>query len=275
MEFTGGWFHFRIIHPNVENRPLKRYSRAVERQLYTVKTQVFEGPLDLLLDLVTKRKLFVNDVSLAEVTDDFLRYLEKHEEFPIGESAEFIVVASTLMLIKSRSLLPMIKLTDEEEESIHDLEHRLAFYARVKELASGLKNIFGKKIIFEKTPGKNPIIVFSPDSQTDIKNLSLALERILESLPRKELLPKVVVRKVISLEEMIERLAERIAKASKLKFKEFHGTKGALTYEKKVSIIVGFLAMLELVKRGAIRVTQDSRGNIEMESEEMGVPTYI
>src|SRR3989344_4796688 len=107
---------------------------------YTVKTTVFEGPLDLLLELVTKRKLFVNDVSLSEVTDDFILYLEKHDEFPIGESAEFIVVASTLMLIKSRSLLPMIELSDEEEESIHDLENRLALYARVKTLAVGLKN---------------------------------------------------------------------------------------------------------------------------------------
>lgn len=242
---------------------------------YTVKTEVFEGPLDLLLDLVTKRKLFVNDVSLAEVTDDFIKYLDEHEEFPIGESAEFIVVASTLMLIKSRSLLPMLKLTDEEEESIHDLEDRLTLYARVKELSVGLKNTFGKNIIFEKTPSKNQMVIFSPDSKTDTKNLLFTLEQVLASLPSKELLPKVVVKKVISLEEMIEKLAERISKASKVKFKDFHGSKGALTYEKKVNIIVGFLAMLELVKRGAIRVTQEGRGEIEMESEIVNTPTYV
>ena len=138
---------------------------------YTVKTEVFEGPLDLLLELVTKRKLFVNDVSLSQVTDDFVHYIEEHEEFPIAESAEFIVVASTLMLIKSRSLLPEIRLTDEEEESIHDLENRLALYARVKELSVGLKSIFGKRIIFEKTPAKNPLVIFSPDSKTDTANL--------------------------------------------------------------------------------------------------------
>lgn len=242
---------------------------------YTVKTGVFEGPLDLLLELVTKRKLFVNDVSLAEVTDDFIQYLDKHDEFPIGESAEFIVVASTLMLIKSKSLLPMIELTSEEEESIQDLENRLALYARVKELSNKLKSIFGKKIIFEKTPSRNPLIVFSPDSKTDTANLLLALERVIESLPKKQNLPKVLVRKVISLEEMITRLSERISKTSKINFKDFHGTKGALTYEKKVSIIVGFLAMLELVKRGAIRVTQEGGGDIEMESESLQAPVYI
>ncbi|MCR4279733.1 MAG: segregation/condensation protein A [Candidatus Zambryskibacteria bacterium] len=242
---------------------------------YTVKTSTFEGPLDLLLDLVSKRKLFVNDVSLAQVTDDFIAYIEEHDEFPIGESAEFILIASTLMLIKSRSLLPMLQLTEEEEESIHDLEDRLALYAKVKELSATLKSLFGKEIIFEKTPSKNPAVVFSPDSKTDTANLLASLERVIESLPKKEVLSKVTVRKVVSLEEMIEKLAERISKASKFKFADFHGAKGEMTHEKKVSIIVGFLAMLELVKRGAIRVTQEGKGEIEIESESVNTPHYV
>ena len=246
----------------------------MEKSSYTVKTKVFEGPLDLLLDLVTKRKLFVNDVSLAQVTDDFVRYIDEHEDFPIDESAEFILVASTLMLIKSRSLLPTLELTSEEEESIHDLEDRLVVYAKVKELAAELKNIFGKKIIFEKTPSKNPLVVFSPDAKTDTKNILEALKRVIEALPKMEVLPKVVVKKVISLEEMIDKLAERISKASKISFKQFHNTRGKITRDKKVSIIVGFLAMLELVRRGAIRVTQEGRGEIEMENESLAIPNY-
>jgi len=241
---------------------------------FSVKTAVFEGPLDLLLDLVTKRKLFVNDVSLAQVTDDFIRYLDEHEEFPLGESAEFILVASTLMLVKSRSLLPMLELSEEEEESIHDLEHRLLAYARVQELALELKKIFGKKIIFEKEPRKSEVVVFSPDSKTDKENLLQALDRVIASLPKKEVLPKVLVRRVISLEEMIEKLAVRISKATKLSFKDFHGEKGQMTREKKVSVIVGFLAMLELVKRGAIRVSQEGTGEIEIESELVSTPNY-
>lgn len=241
---------------------------------FSVKTHIFEGPLDLLLELVTKRKLFINDVSLSQVADDFIAYLDKHEEFPIDESAEFILVASTLMLVKSRSLLPMLELTQEEEESIHDLENRLAVYARVKELAQGLRTLFGKRIIFEKGPRKNEVIIFSPDSKTDTQNLLSALQNVIESLPKKEVLPKVTVKKVISLEEMIERLADRISQASKLSFKDFHGSKGKVNHEKKVSIIVGFLAMLELVKRGAIRVTQ-TEGDIEIEKEGVSIPTYI
>ncbi|MBX4206336.1 segregation/condensation protein A [Candidatus Parcubacteria bacterium] len=241
---------------------------------YTVKTEAFEGPLDLLLELVTKRKLFVSDVSLAQVADDFVRYVEAQGEVPISESAEFILVASTLMLVKSRSLLPMLQLSEEEEESIHDLENRLAVYARVKELAAHLRDIYGTHVIFEKELRKNDLVIFSPDSKTDIENLHNALERLIMALPKKEVLPKVLVKKVISLEEMIEKLSERIAKAGRMRFGDFK-------HKDKISVIVGFLAMLELVKRGAIRVSQEDaagqpHGEIEIErhSDSVGIPTY-
>jgi len=246
---------------------------------YAIKTAIFEGPLDLLLDLVEKRKLFVNDVSLTQVTDDFIKYINEHEEFPIEESAEFILIASTLMLVKSRSLLPMLELTDEEEASIEDLEKRLIVYARIKELSLEVKKLFGKQIIFEKGVSKNIPTIFSPDSKTNIEELHSALMRVLESLPKKEILPKAIVKKMINLEETIEKLAERISKGIKTNFKKFYAedlkASGKLTYEKKVMIIVGFLAMLELVKRGALRVSQNSEGEIEMESENVGVPHYI
>ncbi|OHA92105.1 MAG: hypothetical protein A3J09_01250 [Candidatus Zambryskibacteria bacterium RIFCSPLOWO2_02_FULL_51_21] len=224
---------------------------------YTVKTRVFEGPLDLLLELVSKRKLFVNDVSLAQVTDDFIKYISGKEDYSLAESAEFILVASTLMLIKSRSLLPTLELTEEEEASIHDLEDRLVLYAKTKELAANLKLIFGKNIIFEKTPSKNDVVVFAPDSKTNLENLRLALGELIAALPKKESLPQVTVKKVISLEEMIDKLAERIAKAGKLHFRD-------LKHQDKISTIVGFLAMLELVKRGAILATQEAGGEIEI-----------
>lgn len=236
---------------------------------FAVKTAVFEGPLDLLLDLVEKRKLFVSDVSLAAVTDDFIKYIETHEEFPLSESAEFIVLASTLMLIKSRSLLPGLPLTEEETASIEDLELRLKLYQKTKELAAELKKLYGKRVIFEKQASRKEVVVFSPDSKTDVANLHLALSRMLESLPKKEPVPKALVKKIVSLEETIEKLAERISKGPRLRFGEVFGK------EDKLSVIVGFLAVLELVKRGVLRVNQaESRGEIELESEELGVPSY-
>lgn len=241
---------------------------------YKVKTEVFEGPLDLLLNLIEKRKLFVNDVSLSQVTDDFINYIDTHEDFPISESAEFILIASTLMLVKSRSLLPMLELTDPEVASIDDLEKRLVLYSKIRELGVEIKNKFGKDIIYEKKPTKAQVGVFSPDSKTNTIELHNAIERVIMSLPQKVSIPNAVVRKMISLEETIEKLAERISKGMKMSFKDFSGHKGEITHEKKVMIIVGFLAMLELVKRGAIRVTQSDTGEIDMEPENISVPHY-
>ena len=246
---------------------------------YAVKTEFFEGPLALLLDLVEKRKLFVNDVSLSSVTDDFIEYINTHEEFPISESAEFIVVASTLMLIKSRSLLPSLELTDEEKESIDDLEERLRLYSQAKELSLHVKKLFGKNVIFEKLPSKSQVVVFSPDKHTNLAEIAMALEKVVESLPKKDVLPKATVRKIISLEEAIEKLAERISRSTKMSFNDFYKSnidpKIGMTYENKVTIIVGFMAMLELVKRGAIRVSQESINEIEIETDNVAIPQYV
>lgn len=241
----------------------------MEKTGYSVKTSVFEGPLDLLLELIEKRKLFVSDVSLAQVTDDFVKYIETHEEFPLEESAEFILVASTLMLVKSRSLLPGLPLTEEETASIEDLELRLKLYQKVKDLSQELRKLYGKEMIYEKLPRRSEKIIFSPDEKTNVDNLSKYLLQVLESLPKKETLAKTTVKKIITLEEMIEKLAERVSKGLKLKFGEVYKK------EDKINMIVGFLAVLELVKRGVLKVSQESRhGEIELETESINIPNY-
>ena len=238
---------------------------------YHVKLDHFEGPLDLLLSQIEKRKLPINEVSLSKVTDDFISYIENTEKFPIGESAHFILIASTLLLIKSRSLLPSLELTREEQGSIEDLEYRLKQYKRIKELSVHVKDRFGKVVLFSPMPRKNIKPVFSPDSKTNIVGIRESMKRILESIPKIEKLPSVLVKKVISLEEMIEGLTERIKKSLKMSFKEFSGSEK----KDKVNVIVGFLAMLELVKRGMIKANQENMfDDIHMETEEIGIPRY-
>src|ERR1035437_2753511 len=109
---------------------------------FTIKTQSFEGPLDLLLDLIEKRKLFINDISLAQVTDDFISHIKQGTGVSMGESAHFILVASTLLLIKSKSLLPDLNLTDEEQGDISDLERRLKMYKCIKEASVHVRRLF-------------------------------------------------------------------------------------------------------------------------------------
>lgn len=252
---------------------------------FTVKTDVFEGPLDLLLSLIEKRKLFINDISLAQVADDYVNHIKTLESLPIGSTAHFILIASTLLLIKSKSLLPSLPLTEEEVGSIEDLEERLREYKRYKDLSKHVERMLGKQPLFFKSPQKNFPVVFSPDESIQTGSILEAVRRALLSIPKREILPKVIVQKIVSLEEMIERLTERITGNLKLSFSEFAktqakstqsvGSRHVVSREEKTAIIVSFLAMLELVKQGAIRVAQTGiTDDIEIETTNLSVPNY-
>src|SRR5665213_2458332 len=111
---------------------------------FTLETEQFVGPLESLLNMIEDRKLSVSEISLAEVCDAYLAYVEKLPEMPLGETAQFILVASTLLLIKSRTLLPSLELSTEERESVEELERRLARYALIRNAAKVLRRSWGK-----------------------------------------------------------------------------------------------------------------------------------
>ena len=241
------------------------------RMTFTVKTHSFEGPLDLLLDLIEKRKLFINDIALSKVTDDFIAHVKQFENLPMGESAHFILVASTLLLIKSKSLLPELALTEEEQGDIHDLETRLKIYKRIKEASVGVRKLFGAEIIFPQSQPQPTNPVFAPAPEFTLEKALYSLKDLINRLPKKETLPKHVVQKVVSIEEMIGALTTRITSALRISFKEFTRDHK----ENRVNVIVSFLAMLELVKDGILHVSQESNfGDIQMETKDVGVPRY-
>lgn len=233
----------------------------METESYTVKAAGFEGPFGLLLGLVEKRKLFINDVSLAEVTEDYLNHLNKLGGLPPAEISSFVLVASTLLLIKSKSLLPNLDLTEDEKGDIKNLEERLRLYEIFSKLGGNIKSDFGKRIIFQAEERKNKILVFLPDEQITKNSMMTFVENVLGSMPKKVVMPEVEVKKVISIEEMISDLTERITRSLKMSFRDIHGHGGqARTKEEKVLVIVGFLAMLELVRNGIIDAVQNAHG---------------
>ncbi|MEI6304874.1 MAG: ScpA family protein [Candidatus Taylorbacteria bacterium] len=238
---------------------------------FTIKTQSFEGPLDLLLDLIEKRKLFISDISLAKVTDDFINHIKQFENMPMGESAHFILIASTLLLIKSKSLLPSLSLTSEEQGDIKDLETRLKIFKKIKEASRHVAKLFGEEIIFTQSQSRLVTPVFTPAAEFSIEKALQTIGDIVKRLPKKESLPKHLVQKVVSLEEMVDTLTTRITSHLRISFKEF--TKEHR--ENRVNVIVSFLAMLELVKEGIMHVSQESAfGDIQMETKDVGVPRY-
>ena len=244
--------------------------RAFQSGGFSIESEVYSGPLDLLIDLIEKRKLLVNDISLASVTDDYMRYVAGFEENPLRDIAEFIVLASTLLLLKSRSLLPVLELTDVEEENIESLEKRLRYYQIFRNAGKIVSSAFGRHMLYER-PFKGAVRpIFLADRFTTVAALREAMGEVVRNLPAKETKPKVQVKTIISLETMIERLLERIEKQFAFKFKEFTGDGGERT-----TIIVGFLAVLEMVKQGRLMVKQAIRfEDIEIERRWDATPRY-
>ncbi len=242
-----------------------------DQSKYLVKTPQFEGPLDLLLELIEKRKLFVNELSLAQVTDDYVQHVRNMTQINVGSTAHFIVIAATLILIKSRSLLPNIELSPDEKKEIVNLEYRLRVYQAIKEVSTLVKQSFGRNVIYMSPDRDWSTPVFSPDSQITTDRMRQGLLDVLANMPKKEFLPEVTVKKVITIEEMIDSLSNRIQKAmregAKISFKQFAASAGTPeeVKEAKVYVIVSFLAMLELVREGLMDCMQQNNfEDIEM-----------
>lgn len=241
-----------------------------DKAQFSIKTDVFEGPLELLLDLVEKRKLLINDISLANVTDEYMREVTKMQELSLPNTANFITLAATLLLVKSKSLLPVLELTDEEEASIEDLEERLKKYQVIRDAAVPLQASFGARVMYAPQFTPPTITVFVPDQYCTLDALRAAMQDVVNDLPKKEEPSKATVKVVISLEEMMERLENRIRQNIKTRFSDLHVGE----VEKKV-IIVSFLAILELFKQGNLLITQSDRfSDIEIELDQASTPRY-
>lgn len=237
---------------------------------FSVKTAVFEGPLELLLDLVERRKLLINDISLASVTDEYMQHVSEMQEMSLPNTAQFIALAATLLLVKSKSLLPVLELTEEEEITIDDLEERLRKYQVIRDAAMTMQTLFGKATLYtpQFSPPTTPL--FIPDALCTLTNLHEAIVGVLADLPKKENPVKAHIKVTISLEEMMLDLQNRISKNLQVRFSELH----AGETERKV-VIVGFLAILELFKQGNLLVRQGERfADIEIELEQGQTPTY-
>jgi len=228
-----------------------------EKSGYTVKSGSFEGPLELLLNLVESKKLFINEISLSSVTDEYLRFARSLEKGNLSELTSFLSIAATLILIKSRSLLPGFIVTREEEKDIADLESRLSLYAMIREIGAELSARYGTTVIH--LPPEREIItsVFAPDPKLTPSVLVQAVADTLNRIPKEEVLPQVRVRKVISIDEMLTSLTERVAAATRVSFRQWQSTVAGEDKETfKNNVIVSFLAMLELVRQGIMDAMQ-------------------
>jgi segregation and condensation protein A len=217
---------------------------------YQVKLTVFEGPLDLLLQLIERRELDITTVSLAQVTDQYVEHIRLLENVEPDVLTDFLVVAAKLILIKSQALLPRPPVIAEEEENAgDDLVRQLEEYRRFKVVAALLKERDEKGLhsyIRLATSGITPRLQLEG---VVIDDLVEAMRRVLTTLPDEASAPEVA-RRQFTLEEKVA-LIEESLKAGRF---SFHRLLASATT--RIEAIITFLALLEMVKRGSVVVEQ-------------------
>ena len=223
----------------------------------------FEGPLDLLLQLVEQEKLDISEISLATVADQFVNHIQATSDIPLEELADFLVVAAKLVYIKSRLMLP--DMHDDELEEGPDLESQLRMYRAFVE-ASKVVDAMWKSDRQSFVRGKRPIrlqeVSFSPPSNATATMLEEIMRRVIARIEPIAALASAAVERVVTVQEKIREMYAKIGSQMKLSFHTFIG-KAA----KKIEAVASFLALLELVKQKFVRVNQgNSFADISIEA---------
>jgi segregation and condensation protein A len=229
-----------------------------------VQLEIFEGPLDLLLHLIKKNEVSITDIPIATITEQYLATLEVMQTFNLDVAGEFLVMAATLIHIKSRMLLPMADDEDDEEEGTdprEELVRRLLEYQRFKDAADQLerrelltRDVFVRSVAPAEeipAPGFRDVSVFE---------LLTALKRVLDRLP-KDAVHEVMLEK-ITVREKMTLLLDQLRTQRKILFESLFAE-----VTTRMDVVVTFLAMLELVKVRAIRIFQEeATGPIQIEA---------
>lgn len=222
-----------------------------------VKLEVFEGPLDLLLHLIKKSEVEISDIPIATITAQYLAYVDLMQDLNLDIAGEFLVMASTLTLIKSRMLLPDDAAGAEEleEDPRADLVRQLLEYQRFREAAAEMgerpqlnRDVFAREPSLEAEEG----VPEPPPIKITVWDLLDAYRRVLDRA-RPESVHEVVLER-ISLREKVEFVLARLTATPSIDFEALFPEDAT-----KLEVIVTFLAVLELMKMRAIRAAQDEQ----------------
>jgi segregation and condensation protein A len=233
---------------------------------YTIATPVYEGPLDLLLQLIERAELDITKLSLALVTDQFLEYIHSLEDLAADEVSAFLVIAAKLVQIKSEALLPRPPQREPDEEDPGEaLARQLVVYKRFREIAGILsqREEAGLKTYLRVAPP--PKIEGTIDlTGITIDDIASAAQAIFSDLGRADALTNVVPPARVTIREKISLITDYLRHRKSISFRSL------LNHESsRLEIVVTFLALLELIKRHLVRVSQEGLfGDISLEVSE-------
>jgi segregation and condensation protein A len=222
---------------------------------YSIKVPIFEGPLDLLLHLIKQNKIDIYDIPIALITRQYLEYIEMMKELNLEIASEFIVMAATLIYIKSRMLLPPDETleSEEEEDPRAGLVQRLLEYQALKEASAEFRkredvwtNAFsGPPVDVEDIPAEPNLYLF----EVNLFDLMGALKKILTKAPLEMM---KITRETLTVKDRIALILDKIENEHTIRFDDLFAQD-----RKRIQIIVTFLALLELLRLGVVRAYQD------------------
>ena len=233
---------------------------------YTIKMTNFEGPLDLLCHLIDKNKMDIFDIKINDITDQYLEYLKYMDQMNLEITSEFIVMASKLIYLKSKQLLPIDK--EEEEEEEFDLVKLLVEYKKYKEMTSVFRerlDNFGRRVY--KLPEKIELpkgkleTVFEPSLIVDTY-AAFVRKEIEKKNVNAENINRIAVSEKYTIKSKIKEILKTLWKKPKFIFNKLFN----VNKRPKAEVVTAFLSLLELSKLKRISVTQDSLfGDINVE----------
>ena len=225
------------------------------------KLKDFDGPLDLLLTLIGKAQIDIRDIFVSEITDQYLEIVRNAPDLDMDEASDFLLMAATLLEIKSRAMLPRPPRTEEETDPETELIRRLEEYKRFRETAEGMKAFEdAAKRVFTKLPEEYPL----PPKEVELTGLTLqglqeAFLRIWQRRPQLDddpesnhYAPRNIHRDNHTVQECMLNLISRIRQKKRMRFEDAFSE--APTREE---VVTYFLAVLELLKLGHMHVKQD------------------
>lgn len=225
---------------------------------YEVKIDAFEGPLDLLLHLIKESKVDIWDIKIVDITDQYLNYIKSMESLNLNIASEYLVMASELMELKSRMLLPRYQEESEEEEidPREQLIHRLIEYQKYKEMTKNFKELEEvRHEFYTKAPESLKDYVEEGtviNSDVTLDDLMKAFEKFLERKKQEKPLSTTVTKKEITVEERRNSIKNILKEKKKVDFFEL--------FEEitKEYIVVTFLAVLEMAKKQELAIYQEN-----------------
>lgn len=235
---------------------------SLESQIYSIKSNDFEGPLDLLIHLIDKNKKNICDINISDITDQYIQYLNAMEELDLEIASEFVIMASNLLYLKSKTLLPRAvdEVSEEEEElTEEELVRRIVEYKKYKEIAEKIKDLYAEN---SKREYREPEKIKFPKKELDLELTTNVIVNAYQKVivnNKKRLnknaknIKKIAITDTYTVTSKVKEMYKELIRKNKFVFNDLFSQKKC----NKVELVTAFSGLLEMSRRSKVQTLQE------------------